>query len=340
MLAIASTHEARIDWEYVFDDPALAALYDKAKRLQWNAAADVDWTIEVDPERFLEFLPVDAFNTMLAPPRRLTRKEVYDFQLHQLAWLLSQFLHGEQGALLATARIVDAVPRADTKLFAAIQVTDEARHVEVYRRYLTEKLPLQYPVNPHLKELLSQILREPRWDMIYLGMQIMIEGIALAAFGLMHFLYPLEPLLLDITARVMRDEARHVAFGLLSLDGVYAEMTAAERKEREDFVIEAARLIRERLLMQEVWTSLGFDSAAWSRWSRETPFAVGFRKLLFAKIVPNVKRLGLLTPRVRRAFEQLGILGFELGTDSSVDEQMPVPPPELLSLLTKLGTGV
>ena len=339
MLAIAATHETRIDWEYAFDDPDLAALYEKAKLLQWNAATDIDWSIDVDPERFLEFLSPEAFNELLAPPVPLTRKEVHDFQLHQLAWLLSQFLHGEQGALLATARIVDAVPRTDAKLFAATQVTDEARHVEVYRRYLTEKLPLQYPVNPHLQELLSQILREPRWDMNYLGMQIMIEGIALAAFGLMHFLYPLEPLLLGITTRVMRDEARHVAFGLLSLDGVYGQMTAAERREREDFIIEAARLMRDRLLMQEVWPTLGFDSVAWSKWSRETPFSVGFRKLLFAKIVPNVKRLGLLTPRVRRAFQQLEILRFEGGTDSSVDENTPTPPPELLSLLTKLGNG-
>jgi len=157
-------------------------------------------------------------------------------------------------------------------------------------------------------------------------MQIMVEGLALAAFGMMHFMNPHERLLQQITGYVMRDEARHVAFGVLSLEAVYRQMTPSELREREDFIIEAAYLMRDRLLMQEVWERLGYDLAVWTKWSIETPFMQAFRQLLFSKIVPNLKRLGLLTPHVREAFAKIGVLQFEDLPDSTQDEKVTVPP--------------
>src|SRR5436305_844943 len=220
------------NWDYEVGRDSLLNLYEKGKRLQWNASTDIDWSIDVDPERFPDFLPPEQVNALLNPPEKLEVKELVRVRTHQLGWMLSQFLHGEQGALLATAQIVNTVPWVEAKFYAASQVADEARHVEVYRRYLTEKLPFAFPVNPHLHTLLAQIIREPRWDMTYLGMQIMVEGLALAAFGLMNFMNPQEPLIQQITGYVIRDEARHVAFGVLSLEEVYRQMTAAELRER------------------------------------------------------------------------------------------------------------
>src|SRR6058998_40640 len=289
--AVAQASDTLFNWDYTVHDPALLALYEKGKRLQWNASTDIDWSIDVDPEQFPDFLPPEAVDAVLSPPQKLEVKELVRMRVHQLGWILSQFLHGEQGALLATAQIVNTVPWTEAKFYAASQVADEARHVEVYRRYLTEKLPLSFPVNPHLHTLLGQIVREPRWDMTYLGMQIMVEGLALAAFGLVNLMNPHERLLQQITGYVIRDEARHVAFGVLSLEEVYRQMTASELGEREEFVIEAAHLMRDRLLMEEVWERLGYDVDVWVKWSLETPFMQGFRQLLFAKIVPNLKRL-------------------------------------------------
>jgi hypothetical protein len=324
--AVSETSETVFNWDYALDREALVNLYEKGKRLQWNAATDVDWSISVDPEEFPEFFPPEAFNAVLNPPRKLDLAELKRMRVHQLGWMLSQFLHGEQGALLATAQIVNTVPWTEAKFYAASQVADEARHVEVYRRYLTEKLPYAFPVNPHLHTLLSQIIREPRWDMTYLGMQIMVEGLALAAFGMMHLMNPHERLLHQITNYVIRDEARHVAFGVLSLEEVYREMSPSELREREELVIEAALLMRNRLLMHEVWERLGYDVDRWVAWSLETPFMTGFRQLLFSKIVPNLRRLGLLTPRVRDAFEKIGVLHFETLPDSTQDEAVTMPP--------------
>jgi hypothetical protein len=324
--AVSQSAETIFNWEYAVRREALMNLYEKGKRLQWNASTDIDWSVDVDPEEFPEFFPPEMFNTALDPPRKLELKQLKELRVHQLGWMLSQFLHGEQGALLATAQIVNTVPWTEAKFYASSQVVDEARHVEVYRRYLTEKLPYAFPVNPHLHTLLDEIIRESRWDMTYLGMQIMVEGLALAAFALMHFLNPHERLLHQITSYVTRDEARHVAFGVLSLEEVFRDMTAHELREREDFVIEAAVLMRDRLLMHEVWERLGYDVDLWVNWSLETPFLQGFRQLLFAKIVPNLKRLGLLTPRVRDAFQKIGVLQFEFMPDSTQDESVSLPP--------------
>jgi ribonucleotide reductase beta subunit family protein with ferritin-like domain len=284
-------------------------LYEKAKRDQWNATDQLAWSTDVDPES--ELLPdfqIPIYGTHIW--EKLTPGEVKKLRREALSWTLSQFMHGEQGALLATAQIVDATPSIESKFYASTQVMDEARHVEVYSRYLHEKLTRQYPCNRHLKTLLDQILTDSRWDMKYLGMQIMVEGLAMAAFGFMHKMCN-EPLLKELTHYVMRDESRHVAFGVLSLNDYFMDMSASERRDREEFLAEGCRLMRDRLLMEDVWVEMGFpvdevrDIVLHSTQMQE------FRKLLFSKIVPNVKRLGLLTPFVRERFADLGILQFE-----------------------------
>ena len=320
-------------WDYDARRPRLNKLYEKSKTSQWNATTDIDWSIDIDPGHISEELlarfaaaDFDFESTAVGAFAAASDENRWLVEAQSHAWTVSQFMHGEQGALVATAKICAGVESIDDKYYAAAQVADEARHVEVYRRYLTEKLPFAFPVNPHLHTLLAQIIREPRWDMTYLGMQIMVEGLALAAFGLMNFMNPQEPLIQQITGYVIRDEARHVAFGVLSLEEVYRQMTAAELREREEFVIEAAHLMRDRLLMEEVWERLGYDVDVWVKWSLETPFMQAFRQLLFAKIVPNLKRLGLLTPRVREAFAKIGVLQFEDMPDSTQDERVTVPP--------------
>jgi hypothetical protein len=276
----------------------------------WNARSDLAWETDVDPEAPTmpdEMSPI--FGTHLWD--KLDRKtEVPKLRRLNGSWLLSNFLHGEQGALLAAAQILAAVPGADAKLYASTQVMDEARHVEAYDRYLREKMECVFPISPHLKTLLDTILCDSRWDMKYLGMQIMVEGLALAAFGFIHQLST-EPLIRDITHRIMQDEARHVAFGVLSLKGIYTDMSEAELRDREDFIAESSRLMRDRFLGEEVWEHMGMPVQECLDLALHSEAMRVFRTMLFSKIVPNVKRLGLLTPRVRRSFEELDVIQFE-----------------------------
>ena len=220
-------------------------------------------------------------------------KEWLDFGIQNRRWTLSQFLHGEQGALLCTAKITETVPWYDAKLYASTQVVDEARHVEVFARYLEEKLGGGYQVNAHLRMLLDDIINDARWDMTYLGMQVMVEGLALAAFGFMHQMTE-EPLLKKLLRYVMSDEARHVAFGVLSLKEVYEGMTDAEIKDRQEFAYEAAVRMRDRFMSQEVWERMGVNPRDVLPIVLRDPTRDLFQQMLFSKIVPNCKKLGLL----------------------------------------------
>ena len=334
--SVRATLDTVFDWQYELRKQNLLALYEKGKTLAWNAN-DLDWSIDVNVERMIANRVANGLgpmmNTMLNPPRALDDAQVMEFQLNMNAFMLSQFLHGEQGALVATAKIVQGVPWTEAKFYAANQVADEARHVEVYHRYLTEKLGLSYEVSPSLNRLLDDIIEDPRWDVTFLGMQIMVEGLALAAFGVVRMQMADEPLIQDLITRVMGDESRHVAFGVLSLSDLYKTgMTSTELREREDFVIEATHLLRDRLVPSPVFERLGWDVNVWTEWSNSTPFMRGFRQMMFTKIVPNLKRLGLLTPRVRAAYEKLDLLQFEHHKDSVEEPEAP-PPQELVQIL-------
>jgi hypothetical protein len=243
---------------------------------------------------------------------------------HMAAWLNSQFLHGEQGALICTAKIVQVCPDVDSKFYAATQVMDEARHMETYSRYLREKIEMAYPINPNLKALLNDIVGDPRWDMTNLGMQVMVEGLALAAFSMIRD-YSTEPLGKALNAYVMQDEARHVAFGRLALREYYPQLTQAERDEREEFVVHASYLMRDRFLAEEVWENVGLDPKECISYVESSEMMQAFRKMLFSRIVPTVKDLGLFGPKVRRAFEDMGVLDFQFVNPddlSAADEEI------------------
>jgi hypothetical protein len=246
-------------------------------------------------------------------------REWLQFAIESQRWTLSQFLHGEQGALLCTSQLVTQVPEFDAKLYGATQVVDEARHVEVFARYVDTKLNGAYPLNAHLRSLLDDVLSDARWDMTYLGMQIMVEGLALASFGYMRQLTA-EPLLSELLRKVMSDEARHVAFGVLSLADVYAELSDAELSERQEFAFEAALRMRDRLLAQEVYEYMGLDQRAVLKATLADENRAAYQALLFSKIVPNCRKLGLLDANnhwLRDRFTSIGVIHLEHAEDTS-----------------------
>lgn len=308
-LVVPGAWDTRFTWHYEPQPENLAKLYEKAKRSQWNAALDVDWSTDVDPldtGGLADYLPLVAAESF----ERMNEKERREAAHHFNSWLTSQFLHGEQGALLATSKLVLQVPDHQAKLYGATQVVDEARHVEVYARYLREKLELTYPINANLAQLLEMIVSDSRWDVTFLGMQVIVEGLALAAFGLIHQ-FSSEPLIKSITRYVMADEARHVAFGSLALSGIYDEMSDADRRDREDFIMEAAWLMRDRFLAAEVWERLGIPASDGLRDSAQSPMLQVFQRVLFAKITPNLAKLGLLTDHLRDGLVSVGAIAHD-----------------------------
>ena len=304
---VSSAYDTRFSWEYDDARPTLLALYQKGKDKQWDSSERIDWSIEVDPG---DVLGTPEESLALYGTRqwdKLGPRDRAELRQHLASWQFSQFLHGEQGAMICSARIVESVPDLDSKFYACTQVMDEARHAETYSRFLQEKVRLVYPINPQLKALLDDVLTDSRWDMPYLGMQVLIEGLALAAFGVLRDLTT-KPLPKQILAYVMQDEARHVAFGRLALRDYYAQLSRQELAEREEFVIEGSYLMRDRFRSPEIWENLGYDVAECLEYVDRGPRMRAFRTQLFTRLVPCIKDIGLWGERVRAAYADMGVL--------------------------------
>ena len=322
---VPQNYDACFNWVYDTGRAGMMGLYQKGKEFQWDATTRIDWSQELDeenpqqlPEEMLPIAGMDLYKNMPAKEKAQARR-------HFQAWQLSQFMQGEQGALICAAKIVTQVPDVDSKFYASTQVIDEARHVESYRMLLA-KFGVAYQITPPLRELIDQTLRDSRWDMTYLGMQVVIEGLALAAFQTTRD-YAQNPLAQQVNAYVMQDESRHVAFGRLALRDYYPELSDAERDEREEFAIEALHFMRDRFNQSEVWERLGLPARMLDEIHYNSKQMNSFRGRLFSRVVPTIKDIGLWGPRIQKAFAEMGVMDYatidvaeQLANDGKVAE--------------------
>ena len=303
------------NWDYTVADNRIKKLYELGKELNWNGSIDLNWDYThpadkriMEPDDELPHEALDAYND-------LTEEEKILFDRHSTAELMSQFLHGEQGALLVASQLASCAPTYNAKLYAASQTFDEARHVEVFNKYLQDKIGIHYPINPNLKLLLDKILTDERWDLKFIGMQIIIEGLALAAFQMLKAITK-DPLLKQLLHYVVRDEARHVTFGINYLEDYLKTLSPEEIEDRAQFAYEACVISRDRLIntkSEQRFLKMTEEEAR--EFSLNTGSFELFRNFLFTRVMPNLKRIGLLTDSVRPKFEALGLLEYENAPD-------------------------
>jgi hypothetical protein len=307
-LVIATPGAARLSWAGGSGNPRIISLYEQTKQLQWNASTDVDWSVEVD---FGSALPEDstfglsAYESSPLLPQGRRAWDGFRWEFH--SWLASQFAHGEQGAVIASARLTELLPDVDAKCFAAVQVADEARHVEAFSRYVRDKMPDTYPVAGPLARLLRDVFRDGRWDITALGLHVILEGLAMAMLRMANRTFH-DELIRDITRLAARDEARHVAFGIVLLQSVYRELSPAELAEREEVVLEAALHMHRWFLLEDLWERVGVARDAGAEFATSNPVMVAYRQAVFAKAAGSVTRIGLMTDRVRAGLLDLGLL--------------------------------
>jgi hypothetical protein len=323
-------------FNYERDRDQLVTLYNKGMSSQWNSVTDLDWSIDVDPEKLVTEannpspvveLAREAANVPGSPFASWKEKQFVQLGVESYTANLSQFMHGEQGAMMAAAKIVETVPWIDAKYYAATQTMDEARHTEVFAKYLKTKIGDQYPMGQFLDLQITALVEDGRWDITYLGMQIVIESLALAAFGGMIRTVN-EPLLKKMLRYIMSDEARHVAFGILSLREYYGQLSSPELKERQEFLAENTIRSRLRSFDPTIWERVGvnFEQALPSLMEaaqrrNTSPFA-GFQQAFFAKLVPNVRKLGLIDANdgyLRQLWGEAGLLKYEFADDTASD---------------------
>jgi hypothetical protein len=309
-------HSAHFDWTYPSDHPEMADLYRRAKQGQWDSDVHLPWKTSVDPlNPEVPLLPEDYFEweKLRGFGITLDARERQQFIYSMTSWMLSQFLHGEQGALFAAAQVTEAVQFFDGKMYGSTQVMDEGRHVEVFHRYLDEKLNKLYQINDNLFVIIDSLMTDGRWDMKFLGMQIMVEGLALGAFGTLYKMTK-EPLLKNLLKMVIQDEARHVHYGVLALrEHITKELSESERREREDWSFEVALLMRNRFLAYEVyeeWFEGRLSREHWREIMIDSPGMNEFRVTMFSRLVPNLREIGLLTPRMIPRYESVGLMRY------------------------------
>jgi hypothetical protein len=315
-------HSALFDWDYSSDFPEMRELYTRAKQNQWDSEVDVDWSVDVDPmnpERPL--LPDSFMDLSMAEDYgiKLSVKEYRRFKKDITAWMLSQFLHGEQGALYAAAQVTESIEWVDGKLYGATQVMDEGRHVESFHRYIDQKLEKLYVINDNLFTIIDALMTDSRWDMKFLGMQIMVEGLALGAFGMLYKVTG-EPLLKEMLRYIILDEARHVHYGVLALgDHMKNRLSEKERKEREDWVFEVALLMQNRFMLWEVyeeWFGHKLTRKQWRELVTDMPGMREFRQVMFSRLIPNLRQIGLLSGRMLHHYEDAGLLKYASGASA------------------------
>ena len=265
------------NWDYTIQDNRIKRLYELGKELNWNAGTDIDWSQPM-PDR--GDTPPPIFWDDYKPYQDLSNEDKFKFLQHRGSWSLSQFLHGEQGALLVASQLVSCAPTFNAKLYAASQTFDEARHVEAFNKYIQTRQRMMYPIGNGLKSLLDKILTDPRWDLKFIGMQIIIEGLALAAFNVARQ-GSNDPVFKDMLYLIIRDEARHVTFGVNYLEEFIKTLSEEELEERAMFAYEACLVMRGRLMSADVYENFGWDQEDAQAFAQKADVANNFQHLLF-----------------------------------------------------------
>jgi P-aminobenzoate N-oxygenase AurF len=313
---IPTTLTTTFEMDYAVDAPDLRRLYENAKRDQWNASRDIPWDAPGSPDgRVIADELVDIYGSPLW--EALSEADKIALNRRIAAWRLGVLMYGEQGALLACSQLVALVEGTDQKFFQATQVMDEARHNEVLKRYLADRLDdIIYPMPKNEVALFDSILGESRWYLKTIALQLVAETFAVALFRMMAESAK-DPVLGEVCRRILLDESRHMGFGMLSLPAVVENATPKEREELEDYTCFALETTLTGFFPLEPYRDLGFSRAQIDdvqRYRRETaakndyaPFRKFFKREMHASMVQNLARLGLLTERVRPRLAAIGV---------------------------------
>jgi hypothetical protein len=297
-------------WEYGSEVAELRALYEKGKVNQWNAETDIDWDIPVTKDDWV----LNPQASLLGQACALAGKDEKTQKaaaFDELAFLLSQLLHGEQAALQLCGQLTNICEKMDQKWYAASQVIDEARHVEVLSKFLARKMGTIYPIGPTLKYLLDELLEAKGVQKKTLGMQTLFEGTAVGIMDLMRS-ESRNPLFTDMIRRVEQDESRHAAFGVLTMRRVVKEATPQEMAEMEDWafaILEALNANQQIDMLQVLGPKYGIDPENMTRIMVSLPNHAELNSIPFMHtVIPNLQRLGLITERTEPGWRKVGLM--------------------------------
>lgn len=297
-------------WGYTSEIEELRRLYEKGKAGQWNAQTDLDWAIPVSNDDWT--LSVEA--SVLANVVKLTggneaaqKAAMFD----EVGYQISQLLHGEQAALQLCGQLTNVCQSMDQKLYAASQVIDEARHIEVFAKFMQEKIGTIHPIGANLKTLLDILLKTEGMQKKVLGMQTLFEGMAVGIMDMMRRESKNE-LLSTMLHRVEQDEARHAAFGVLNMRRIVSDATPDEMAEMEDWsfeLLDALNANQQLEMLRLFAPKYGFDPESVVAVTTQLPnFAELNSPPYMHTVAPNLRNLGLITERTESKWLEHGMI--------------------------------
>lgn len=309
-LQIDAPMQVNWQWEYGSEVAELRALYEKGKSNQWNASTDLDWDTPVTSSEWL----VRAEASQLAMACRLAGKDEATQRqaaFDEIGYTLSQLLHGEQAALQLCGQLTNLCSKTDEKWYAASQVADEARHNEVFARFIGEKMGTIYPIGTTVKALLDELLSVEGYEMKTLGMQTLFEGMAVGIMDLLRE-ESRNSLFTELLRRVQQDESRHAAFGVLTMRRVVRDADPAQREQMEDWafgILETLNANQQLDMLRELCPKYDLDPSNVALLPRMAPNWAELNSVAFMHtVVPNLQRLGLITERTESEWRRLGIM--------------------------------
>lgn len=328
---LESRFETLYQRDYTVHASDMRRLYENAKRDQWDASRDIDWTQPVNLEGgiFADGM-IDGYGSNIW--NKLDAKKQRELNVEFSCWRISQLLHGEEGAMLACSQLVDMVPTNDAKFFQSTQVVDEARHTEVLARYLTDKCGGRiYPMSSNIKLLFDYLLGQGKWFIKTAGLQLIAETMAVGLFRMIGETSP-DPVLRSIAKRILSDESRHMGFSVLGLPELLQSLSPSDMHELEDFTAEACRLVMRGQFPKEAFETVGFSSSEIeevkkarveaARSNDHELFRQTFRREMYTQLVSNIKKVGLMTPRTAENLRKLGIDPTVDGRAYTLEEQV------------------
>ena len=315
---VANGCPTTFSWEYNDHRKELLTLYEKAKIGQWDAQTRIDWTIPTDPTNPMgideTIIPLYGTELWGKLGKKTQDGIIYDYN----AYLIGAFLHGEQGAMISAAKIIESAPDHDAKWLATTQAIDESRHIEAFGKF-AHRIDMVRPVQRSLMKMYEVAFKSDKWDLVMLNSHVVAEGWGLGSMQLMRD-NATNPLAKSMLAYIMQDEARHIAFGRYVLKDHFSKLTAQELIDREDYLIACVMWLYARLDFTEILDH-HLDMKDVGRQIKDN---VGYHKVkkhMMSRIVPIIRDIGLLTPRIQKTFVKLGILeNIDLNFDTMWDE--------------------
>lgn len=302
--------ELHWSWDYAQEIAEIRSLYEKGKVNQWNAETDLDWEIPVSKDEWLVHPEVSLFaqaTKHMGKDEATQKAAMFD----EYSYLLSQLLHGEQAALQLCGQLTNLCVSMDEKTYSASQVTDEARHVEAFAKFIQRKLGTIYPIGGTLKILLDTLLGAPTVQLKTLGMQVLFEGTAMGIMDLMRQ-ESRNPLLAETLGRVARDEARHAAFGVLMMRRIVGEAEPEQRDEMEDWafgILEALNANQQMDMLRVLGPKYGVDAEITTKMFLASEGFADFNSRIYMHtVIPNLRNLGLITERTEDHWRKVGMM--------------------------------